>query len=44
MFSDLEISQDITENDLNDAKELYYTDYLRTLSISVEKILSLSKY
>ncbi len=44
MFSDLEIGQDITENDLNDAlKELYYTDYFKDVSISVEKNIVIIK-
>ena len=44
MFSDLEIGQDITENDLNDSlKELYYTDYFKDVSISVEKNIVIIK-
>ena len=44
MFSDLEIGQDINENDLNDSlKELYYTDYFKDVSISVEKNIVIIK-
>ena len=44
MFSNLEIGQDINENDLNDAlKELYYTDYFKDVSISVEKNIVIIK-
>ena len=44
MFSNLEIGQDINENDLNDSlKELYYTDYFKDVSISVEKNIVIIK-